>query len=1610
MSKFGDRWPLFLALSLLTATVSASPGSLDLTFGTGGTVATSLGDSSRANSVTVQPDGKILVAGNSSSNGSMTNFALVRYLATGEVDPSFGNNGTVVTSFGVASDGASVALQNDGKIVVGGTGNDHFALARYQENGALDTGFGNNGKIVISLGGHDACHAIVVQADGILVAGESDGNFALVRYTSSGSLDVDFADQGLVITDFGHADVARGLAVQDDGKIVLAGNAGGNFALARYSSTGRLDPDFGSGGKVITDIGGVDAARGVVIQSDGKILVAGDTYNNNDVATSSFAVARYSREGNLDPDFGNGGKLTSSFNHGYNFCAGVALQTDGKILVGGSDLFGDYLLARYTDAGELDASFNGGLATTYFSLEGKEGVDAAGLAVQHDGRIVLAGVHRKNEGGSSSVGIGVGRFDGNFPLDVLSSLNLSAGVLTPVVGPRIPSYETRVTLATSSVTVTPTAIHPDATMQVRINGGSFSAIASGQESGALELHVGDNVMEIAVTQPEGNTTWSYTVAVVVTRSKPGDLDSTFGAGGIVMTDLGGNNDHATGVAVQGDGKILVAGDYSRIIYATPDANVGILRSDFALVRYTKTGELDTSFGGGGKVITDFDGSGHVCGVAVQNDGKLLVAGGNGYFLLVRYTETGALDTSFGDGGKVNIRAGGLGRGASMVVQPDGKIIVAGSADEGNLHNFALIRVTSSGQLDSSFGHEGLVTTAFGAYAESRGMALQADGKILVTGYAGTYPQYDIALVRYTDTGALDANFGSGGKVLTDFGGLDVGNGVTVQSDGKIVVVGYTGMIGSSDWALARYTESGELDPSFGDEGKVISDFDGDDTASGVVLQRDGKILVAGSTGLSGGAELVTVARYTGTGALDSSFGFAGEVPVIFSNGMGGANSVCLQEDGRILVAGANGADFAVVRLDGEPPRDALTALTSSVGKLFPYASPTQAAYAAFVSDTTDSITLKPTAVDANATVEVRVNGGSYAVVPPGGTSSALAVNLGENLVEIRVTAPGGSTRSYSVTVVRGAPAANAYLTSLTFAPDALRPAFQAAVTRYAASVSNAISALAVKPTTAGANATVEVRINGGSFAPVPAGDASGALALKVGANVVEVQVTAPDGHTMKTYTVEVTRAAPPATGGGPGGLDRIKPVVKITSPATGVVTGPFVLSGTVKENVDLSSFTVTLNGAPLTLDASLDFTANTVLTWTVSGVVPENGVNTVVVEAVDARGNRGVAKKTLTFVNNRPGLAGTFSALLAPTGTPANATVGLVSVKVSATGTFTGRAQLGGVSRPFIGLLRNDGTARFRPALGDAIQMADRTRQLGALAFTVSEADGLAGTLTGSGGPLAHFAGEVAPYNVKNPVPAELLNLPVTAATQTTGAYNVAFPRRMQSPDRNASTYPQGSGWASLTLRKAGAVSLSGSLADGSRYVAGGLLRADRSVALYTPLYGDKGAFAGEFAFADEADTDVASAGFLWLRPNLPRQKTYAAGWLNGLWVDAIGTKYAGSLDFGQGPASQMTGNASLNITGGLYVGQPSFPVNIDPVLSAVSTIPAAGAPYRLSVTAASGRFSGTFSHSDGSKPRFSGILLSKGMHKGGFGYFLSVPTTATPGQGGGVFLDPDGP
>ena len=716
-----------------------------------------------------QPDGKIVVAG-SIFNGVNEEYLIVRYNADGSPDKSFNIAGTQSIDFPVAA----ITVQSDGKIVAIGSvtnnGNSYFALARYNANGGLDLSFSEDGKQTTDFGfskpsdkggdypENDLGYAAAIQNDGkIVVAGSafnytaSSRELAIARYNIDGSLDNSFNSTGKQVANFGASEnYGYSVAFQNDQKIVVGGyaNLDGysyDLAIVRYNTDGSLDITFDGDGKQTTRLGSVyHNANTVTIQNDDKIVLQGDSWNGE---SADFSTVRYNTNGSLDNTFNGNGKKITNFGSNDDNPNSVIIQSDGKIIETGSSFNGtNYELAivRYKTDGSFDNTFNKNGKLVEGLNRGSTSYTSS--AVQQDGKIIAAGY--------------------------------------------------------------------------TWNGNNYDFIIS-----------------------------RYNV--------DGIPDSSFSNDGKQITGFASGNDFANDVSIQSDGKIVVGG-------YTDNGST----SYFALARYNTDGSLDKTFSSDGKQTTNFGFYAELGNsVAIQNDGKIIIAGsvftGSNYdavdFAVARYNTDGRLDNTFGKNGKqLTDLDSSDDFGSSVIIQDDGKILIAGRTWNGIKNNVALVRYNADGTLDNAFGNNGKQVSDFGpADYFGEAAALQPDGKIIVAGYTQiANVGSSFALARYTTDGKLDTTFNKTGLRTKDFGGgFEVATSVAIQNNGKIIVAGGT----NGDFTIARYNINGSTDTAFGTNGIRITKASGGDDRIQAITIRNDKLYATGYGSFP--ATLGVVAKY-----------------------------------------------------------------------------------------------------------------------------------------------------------------------------------------------------------------------------------------------------------------------------------------------------------------------------------------------------------------------------------------------------------------------------------------------------------------------------------------------------------------------------------------------------------------------------------------------------------------------------------------------------------------------------------------------------------------------------------------------------------------------------
>ncbi len=454
MNSRQSKWTLFLLLNLACFFASnlsfAQTGSLDVNFGIAGIVKTDIDNGNDYGfSIAQQSDGKIIVAGIARVDTTNNNFGLMRYNINGSLDSTFGINGIVTTDIQPNADDAaqSVCIQNDGKIIVAGrsaasSSPYDIALARYTIDGNLDSTFDIDGIVTTDIAGYnDFGSSVKMKSDGkiVVVAYTFDGTntgLAVLRYNSNGSLDTTFDTDGIAITYTGNIYLdGQSVGIQSDGKIVavattiLAGN-NYDYLVVRYNTNGTLDTSFDGDGIVTTDVCYKDYAYSVAIQTDGKIVVAGSSTDTiTSISGRCFSLVRYNSNGSLDTTFDGDGKVFTKITNLADKAYSVAIQSNGKIIAVGNSADGvsDFKIAMvcYNTDGSLDNSFgNGGMVTTNIASEHEYGES---VLIQHDGKIIITGFIRDG----ATFDIFVARYLGEAPLFIQNNYSVPSITLYP---------------------------------------------------------------------------------------------------------------------------------------------------------------------------------------------------------------------------------------------------------------------------------------------------------------------------------------------------------------------------------------------------------------------------------------------------------------------------------------------------------------------------------------------------------------------------------------------------------------------------------------------------------------------------------------------------------------------------------------------------------------------------------------------------------------------------------------------------------------------------------------------------------------------------------------------------------------------------------------------------------------------------------------------------------------------------------------------------------------------------------------------------------------------------------------------------------------------------
>jgi uncharacterized delta-60 repeat protein len=829
----------FVLLTLLTlpTLVPAAPGDLDLAFSQDGKLFDFLrhsGGDDIVQGTAIQPDGKIVAVGQSEF-GEIGSCGISRYNTDGSVDLSFDGDGSWVLPTGRECQLNAVAIQSDLKIVAVGEfrvasqpGGRDFIVIRYNPDGSLDSSFDTDGVLIMPIGsGDDRANGVVIRGDGkIVVTGYGNGQMVVVRYNPDGTLDTSFDSDGKAFTSFQQGGEAFAITLQQDGRIVVAGRAtvftagGGTetiFALARFREDGLLDGSFDGDGMLSMQVGiSMGSARSVEIQPDGKIVAAGFAFpNGTGLIYLDFAVIRLNPDGTPDTTFDSDGIALPHLTDSHDSVFDMVIQSDGKIVAAGragnggtsQDTLG---IVRLNIDGSLDSSFNG---TGIVMMTGNPRPTIANtISLQQDGKLVAGGTGIYCCGSSEDFTLVRYNADG--------TPDNSFGA-----GGRL-NHDTSLDRSFARAV----AMMP--------GGKFFVAGVTGE----------DNTRDFAV----------------IKYNSDGSPDLSFGIGGKVVTPVTPDGDEALAVAIQPDGKVVVAGS-GGFPFDPPQSN------DAIIVRYNPDGTLDQAFDGDGKVVINLGGTEAVTSLSIQADGKIVTGGyawigGDAEAVLTRLNTDGSFDSSFDTDGKLVIPSPATQDVSALTIQPDGKIVATGRAFTDPSYDVLVLRVNPDGTLDNSFDGDGKVTTNVLAADVSTAVAMQADGKIVVGGWAVDGGNEDFFVVRYNSNGSLDTAFDFDGKQTTSLLTFDRANAISIQANGKIVLGGASsstvsfGSLVRGDLSMVRYNPNGSLDTSFSSDGKLSFDLWGssDDAIHAMALDSNGRILVVGQ-----GSENFAVARIEG---------------------------------------------------------------------------------------------------------------------------------------------------------------------------------------------------------------------------------------------------------------------------------------------------------------------------------------------------------------------------------------------------------------------------------------------------------------------------------------------------------------------------------------------------------------------------------------------------------------------------------------------------------------------------------------------------------------------------------------------------------------------------
>ncbi|MEN2980600.1 DUF4347 domain-containing protein, partial [Tistrella arctica] len=898
-------------------------GELDTSYGTNG-IATLSDDGTDISPIdaVVQADGSLVVA-STFDDGTISGSLILRFDTSGTRDPSFAQGGPGLIVADMTLDDSGRILLTGGQID-SGTGETDGVIVRLTSAGEIDLTFT---LVQYDAGGDELFTGVTVQADGsIVVVGMVDDDVIVQRYAADGTLDTGFGTGGTVT--FGDSEaieITRSVMIQADGGIIVAGTIAGPGGYAaflyRLDSTGTVDTSFGTSGWAAFP--GLIATSFTMLDDGSVVAVAYDL----DAVEPLAIILRIGTDGQQDMTFGTDGRLVLGDATRAFLGTAISTDADGNLLIGGLYIgcgCGDAeIFAGHFDAngvaidgfGDRVHVEDGGFTAVdpYIDLYDAElaagnNYDGATLTITRDG-----GANGDDTFGAVSGGTLGALVEG----DALVVDGVTIGtVVTNAGGTLVLVFNANATYnlvneAAQQIGYATTNDTPPASVDLAwtLNDGNTGAQGTGPAlSGSVISTIriaAANDAPVLTLPGSGTIAVTEDVASAVTGITIADVDA---AGGIVTVTfaIGAGTltaSSGSGVTVGGtDTALTLTGSITDINAFIAAEGVSYTTAGNAVDDVTLTVTVDdggnTGAGGAladsGTVTLDIQpvndapeivdlpdaistgdaGNGPVSSIEVITlaDGRYYVIGYDAVpytFQVARYNADGTLDTSFDGDGGVTTDLGSSIIPVDAAIQADGKLVVMGRPASGS-GPVTLVRYNTDGSLDTSFGTDGIATTAIpGSNGQARAVAIDVSGDILVTGNTNN----NFLLMRFDADGTLDTGFGGGdGVVDIDLGGLDWGFVITPQTDGKLIVGGNTDLGG----ALIRLNADGSLDTGFGTGGVVeLGDSGSLTTIEDVFVQSDGKVVAVGFVATVPFA--TTIWRLNTDGSTDTGYGTAGQL-------------------------------------------------------------------------------------------------------------------------------------------------------------------------------------------------------------------------------------------------------------------------------------------------------------------------------------------------------------------------------------------------------------------------------------------------------------------------------------------------------------------------------------------------------------------------------------------------------------------------------------------------------------------------------------------------------------------------------------------------------------